>query len=55
MELSLYLNLENWSWQLTISLVQNVLRKHIGKDMPHVYDISKNVSFMWVLILIIFI
>lgn len=27
-------------------ILQDVLRKHLGNDIPHVYDISKNVSFI---------
>ena len=29
-----------------VSVIQTVLRKQLGEDIPYVYDISKNVSFI---------
>lgn len=29
-----------------VSLVQTVVRKHLGDDIPFVYDLSRNVSFI---------
>lgn len=29
-----------------VSVLQTVVRKHLGDDVPYVYDISKNVSFI---------
>lgn len=29
-----------------MSILQNVLWKHLGDEIPHVYSISKNVSFI---------
>jgi hypothetical protein len=29
-----------------MNVLQNVLRKHLGDEIPHVYDLSKNVSFI---------
>jgi len=32
--------------QIAISFLQTVVRKHLGDDIPNVYDISRNVSFI---------
>lgn len=29
-----------------VSIVQTVVRKHLGDEIPHVYELSKNVSFI---------
>ncbi|XP_038212493.1 UDP-glucosyltransferase 2 isoform X2 [Zerene cesonia] len=31
---------------VSVTILQGVLRKHFGQQMPHVYDIGKNVSFI---------
>ncbi|XP_072940025.1 UDP-glucosyltransferase 2 [Epargyreus clarus] len=44
----------NTFWQLgalsahgiSVSILQSVLRRHFGYQMPHVYDMAKNVSFI---------
>lgn len=31
---------------LSVTVLQGVLRRHFGAQMPHVYDMSRNVSFI---------
>lgn len=35
-----------FSFQATISVLQTVVRRHLGDDVPNLYEISKNVSFI---------
>ncbi|XP_041981558.1 UDP-glucosyltransferase 2 [Aricia agestis] len=31
---------------ISVTILQGILRRHFGSDMPHVYDMGKNVSFI---------